>query len=424
MLYYLVRPLARLALKFWFKKIHLVHLDRVPQNDPVIFAINHPTIFIEPCLMACYQPRALFFLAKGVLFVPPFVGFLKSLHMIPLYRQKDGGFDKRKFNVGTFDYCYKKFAEKGAILIMPEGSSKQVRQLRPLTKGFAKMAFGAYEKDNNTQLKIMPVGVNFLDADKFRSQVSLGFGKPLEIQNYVALYNENPREATRKLTEDLYGEMLEQVVHVDTKEDFFLVDQLLTMVENQTPVSSHKVVIKNSNKIVENKKLIKIIGGLPDASKEELAQKTRAYFNELHELNLSDYALVHAEKYRLLILIFLLITHPIFLIGWLTNALPYGFGLFCGSKTKDVETRMSVVLGLTFGFYLIYYPFMILLGWYWGGEWWLCLAVLIPVFGYFSVIYLDIARRYRGAWKVRQLVTTRVDQLRQFREEILNMVKA
>ncbi len=420
MLYYLVRPLARLALKFWFTKIHLVHLERVPQSDPVIMAINHPTIFIEPCIMACYQPRALFFLAKGVLFVSPFTIFLKSLHMIPLYRQKDGGFDKRKSNIDTFDYCYKKISENGAILIMPEGSTEQVRQLRALTKGFAKMAFGAYEKDNETQLKILPIGVNFSDADKFRSEVSLGFGEPLQIQDYVELYKTSPREATKQLMEDLYNGMLGQVVHVENSSDFELANQLLTITENQFPAKITPVVINNSNKIVGDKKTTDMIENLEDADKIELKSQTQNYFKELKQLGITDYALLHAEKYRIPTLMFLVLTHLIFLIGWLTNVLPYGFGLFCGSKTKDVETRMSVVLGLTFGFFLLYYPIMILIGWFYGGWFWFILAILIPVFGYFSVIYLDIARRYRGALKVRQTAKKVIEELLEKRRSILN----
>lgn len=423
MLYYLVRPLARLALKFWFTKIHLVDLDRVPQSDPVIMAINHPTIFIEPCLMACYQPRALFFLAKGVLFVSPFTSFLKSLHLIPLYRQKDGGFDKRKANVDTFDYCYRKFSENGAVLIMPEGSSEQVRQLRPFNKGIAKMAFGAYEKNHDTRLKILPVGVNFSDADKFRSEVSLGFGEPLEIQNYIKLYKSDPREATKKLLGDLYDRMEKQVVHVNDREDFFLVDQILTLMENQEPVILTSVVVKNSNKIVFNKKVTEIIAGLANNSKEELKHKTKSYFQQLSESHITDYALVHAEKYRIPTLLFLIVTHPIFLIGWLTNSLPYAFGLFCGSKTKDVETRMSVVLGLTFGFYLIYYPVMIYLGWMIGGWPLFLLALMIPILGYFSVLYLDQARRYSGALKVRKTGSTVIQDLQKKRNSILQSIE-
>jgi len=422
MLYYLVRPLARLTLKFWFTKIHLVHLERVPQEDPVIIAINHPTIFIEPCLMACYQPRSLFFLAKGVLFVRPFINVLKSLHLIPLYRQKDGGFDKRKSNVDTFGYCYKKFRENGAILIMPEGSSKQIKHLRPLTKGFAKMAFGAYEKNPETRLKILPVGVNFSNADKFRSEVSMGFGEPLAIQDYVELYEADPRAATKKLTEDLYAHMKSQVVHVENPEDFLLADQILHLIENQTPSTASPVVVKDSNKIAKNKKATKIIVDLANADKEVLKQKSNAYFTQLLENNLSDYALAHADKYQLTTLVLLIFTHPIFLLGWLTNALPYGFGLFCGSKTSDIETRMSVVLGLTFGSYLIYYPVIMLLGWSLGGWPFFLLAVLVPVLGYFSVHYLDVARRYSGAVKVRQMPQGRVGELRKLRREIIATV--
>ena len=424
MLYYVVRPLARLAIKFWFTKIHLVHLDRVPKDEPVIMAINHPTIFIEPCIMACYQPRDLFFLAKGVLFVTPFVNFLKSLHIIPLYRQKDGGFGKRKSNVGTFDYCYRKFDENGAILIMPEGSSEQVRQLRPLTKGFAKMAFGAYERDHDTQLKILPVGVNFSTPDKFRSQVSMGFGEPIAIQDYVELYNKSPREATNQLIDDLYLGMKEQVVHVDNREDFLLADQLLELVENQEVLTLDHVVVEDSNKIRIDKKIAERIGVLTNANKEELKSKTNIYFQELNKLGLTDYDLVHSKKYGMGTLLILIFLHPIFLLGWLTNVIPYGFGLFCGSKANDVETRMSVVMGMAFGFYLFYYPFMLYVGWAFGGWPSFLLALFIPVFGYLAVLYLDVARRYAVAMKVRKSTFSKIQELQENRRLILQYFKS
>jgi len=106
-----------------------------------------------------------------------------------------------------------------------------------------------------------------------------------------------------------------------------------------------------------------------------------------------------------------------------TNVLPYAFGLFCGSKTNDVETRMSVVLGLTFGFYLLYYPFMILIGWFYGGWFWSLFALLIPFFGYFSVLYLDTARRYHGALKVRQTNKNQIKELLAQRKSILDSLE-
>jgi len=418
MLYYLVRPLARLALKFFFTKIHLVHQDRVPQSDPVLMAINHPTIFTEPILMACYQSRALFFLAKGVLFITPFVRVLKSLHLIPLYREKDGGIDKRKGNLNSFDYCYEIFNKNGVVLIMPEGSSKLVRQLRPFNKGFTKLAFGAYEKNKDTQLKILPVGVNFSDADKFRGEVSFGFGEPLEIQDYTELYKSSPRKATKKLMKDLYREMEKQVVHVKHPEDLLLVDQILRLIEHQNPSDPTRVVVENSDKIDIEKKVTKIIGEMTIASKEALKTKTQSYFIQLEQFNLSDYALIHEEKYQIGTLLFLILTHPIFLLGWITNAVTYAFGLFCGSEARDVETRMSVVMGMTFGFYLLYYPVAILIGWMLG-KWSLILAILFPILGYFSVLYLDLARQYQTALKVRKAPQDLIKRLRDSRAEIL-----
>ena len=418
MLYYLVRPLARLALKFFFTKIHLVNQDRVPQSDPVLMAINHPTIFTEPILMACYQSRALFFLAKGVLFIPPFVRLLKSLHLIPLFRKKDGGIEKRRGNLGSFDYCYKIFNKNGAVLIMPEGSSELVRQLRPFNKGFTKLAFGYYEKNKDTRLKILPVGVNFSDADKFRGEVSFGFGQPIEIQDYAELYQSSPRKATEKLMQDLYIEMEKQVVHVKNPEDLFLVDQILRLIEHENPIDRTRVVVKNSDKIDVEKRVTKIIEEMSIGSKEALKTKTQSYFIQLEQSNLSDYALIHEERCQIGTLLFLILTHPIFLLGWVTNALTYAFGLFCGSKAHDVETRMSVVMGMTFGFYLLYYPVAILIGWMLG-MWPLVLTILFPILGYFAIHYLDLAREYMAALKVRKSPQELINRLRDSRAEIL-----
>jgi len=96
----------------------------------------------------------------------------------------------------------------------------------------------------------------------------------------------------------------------------------------------------------------------------------------------------------------------------------YAFGLFCGSEARDVETRMSVVMGMTFGFYLLYYPVAILIGWMLG-KWSLILAILFPILGYFSVLYLDLARQYQTALKVRKAPQDLIKRLRDSRAEIL-----
>ena len=68
MLYAAVRPLATIGLKYYFRRIDLANADRIPENAAVIIAANHPTTFIEPCILACFLETPLHFMARGDFF--------------------------------------------------------------------------------------------------------------------------------------------------------------------------------------------------------------------------------------------------------------------------------------------------------------------------------------------------------------------
>ena len=85
--YRFVRPLARIALKTYFSKIYLNGLEKIPADKPIILAANHPSAFLEPCILATTLPRPLHFMVRGDLFQKPlYRALLMSLHMIPMYR--------------------------------------------------------------------------------------------------------------------------------------------------------------------------------------------------------------------------------------------------------------------------------------------------------------------------------------------------
>src|SRR5690606_6953418 len=91
MLYYLFRPLTRWAFLAFFRRIYLSGRQNIPTKGPLIFAVNHPTAFIEPCLLASFGPRVLSFMTRGDVFTTPWVQWLlQQVHLIPIYRFHDG----------------------------------------------------------------------------------------------------------------------------------------------------------------------------------------------------------------------------------------------------------------------------------------------------------------------------------------------
>ena len=69
----------------------------------------------------------------------------------------------------------------GCIGMFPEGGSHDRPDLLPLKAGVAIMALGAEARHPGCGVKIIPIGMNYFHAHKFRSRAVIEFGHPIEI---------------------------------------------------------------------------------------------------------------------------------------------------------------------------------------------------------------------------------------------------
>jgi 1-acyl-sn-glycerol-3-phosphate acyltransferase len=220
MLYYLLRPVARYVLRYYYRNIDLTGLENIPQNAAVILAANHPTAFIEPCILACFQPRTLWFLARGNLFKNRFYNaLLAAVHILPVFRLEDGGFGRLKDNFGTFDACFRALSGGKAIMNLAEGRCIHEKALRPLRKGTARLALGAMQRDATlTEVYIVPVGCNFTHADRVRDQVMIRFGEPILTSEFMDEFRRSEATAIKNLTAHLRTRLNPLVVQFPDRE--------------------------------------------------------------------------------------------------------------------------------------------------------------------------------------------------------------
>ena len=214
MIYHLVRPVARYVLKYYYRNIDLTGLENIPKDAAVVLAANHPTAFIEPCILACFQPRTLWFLARGNLFKNAFYNsLLAAVHILPVFRLEDGGFGKLKNNFGTFEACYKALSQGKAIMNLAEGRCIHEKALRPLRKGTARLALGAMQRDATLkEVYIVPVGCNFTHADRVRDQVMIRFGEPILASAFMDEFRGNEAKAIKNLTSHLRARLSPLIV--------------------------------------------------------------------------------------------------------------------------------------------------------------------------------------------------------------------
>ncbi len=400
MLYSVVRPLAAIALKVFLKKITITHAGRIPKGKPVILASNHPTAFMEPCILACFLDRPLYFLVRGDIFVKSlYIKLLKALHMLPVYRLKDRGYAFVKANFETFDTCYDALHECKTIMILAEGNTKAEKRLRPLKKGTARLAFGALDKYPDMEdVYVVPVGVNFDYMDRFRAEVMVNFGEPLSARSWYAQYYANNGEGIDAFTSELSRRMKEEIVVIEHKEDEALIERLLLMSRSKRSSTFWPVTGRDESWLREEIALARQIGDLPGEVKQKLANQTALYFDTLNRSGISDKTVFDNKPPSMVQGFLFLLGAPLYVMGFLLNFLPARLAkLIADTQVKSVEFYNPVLVAVALFLYVIYYGAALATGIHYYGIWSILLVVLAAMSGYYAVRYKESL----SAWRQR-----------------------
>lgn len=110
----------------------------------------------------------------------------------------------------VYEEVFAELSNGGCVGIFPEGGSHDRPDLLPLKAGVAIMALGALAKDPSCDVKIIPIGMNYFHAHKFRSRAVIEFGHPIEVHpDQVAAYKAGDRRnAVGSLLETVYQGLL------------------------------------------------------------------------------------------------------------------------------------------------------------------------------------------------------------------------
>ncbi|MCB0663787.1 MAG: 1-acyl-sn-glycerol-3-phosphate acyltransferase, partial [Saprospiraceae bacterium] len=319
MIYRILRPIARVAFKANFRKIFVSGTENIPSDKPVILAVNHPTAFVEPCLLACFQPNNLNFLVRGDIWSNPFYNkLMRGVHLIPIYRQKDG-YENLTKNYETFKYCNLALKDKKTIVVLPEGTTIQGKRLRPIKKGFARIVAGALEEYPDLDIQIVPVGANYTYANRKRSEVMITIGEPIPVQNFFQ--GQHPNRAILQLTNTIKEKMEAQLVNIPDEKDEPLVESVLEMARTQYPDKVVPIREDSDRRFKMESSIANTIVNLPEEEKIALEKKIADYKATLKELGVEDTSLPLKKRSIGFKLAALLLKIPA-LAGFLLNYLP------------------------------------------------------------------------------------------------------
>lgn len=414
MLYYILKPLVKLSILIFFRKIHVRGLENLKPGEPVLVAANHTNAFLDPMVFLIFLSQPVYTLARGDVFKKPiFNWILNRMKIYPIYRLQEGADNLHK-NAKTFQICNKLFKQKNTVMIFPEGVCIQQRRLCKLKKGAAKMVFGA-EEDFNYQLglKVVPVGINYSSPSKFGGTLFVNIGRPIEVSKYLESYKTDKARTVNKLTEHLETKMRRLIVDIDQVENHHFISQV-EQLYNSELTREHKKQNHSLRKgFVASRHIVKAAKDLQanDSFKyEELKQKVNEYFklignNKLSEKHMKPEYQKKAKTGIILSRIILLaLTFPIHLAGVLINYVPFKLPHYLTKKiVKNIEFFSSVNIGFGMFIFLVYYLFCGLAVYCIFDDYRFGLAffVIAPLSGLFSLNWWKLFRELQGLMKVK-----------------------
>lgn len=192
MLWSVLRAMARVALRWYYREIVVDGLERVPASAPVLLVANHPNALVDVLLLGTAMRRPLVLTAKATLFAHPLLRWvMRRLDVVPLRRAADESAagaaaapDVRR-NVRAFDDIVAALAARRVVLIFPEGRSHHEPSLAPIRTGAARIALQARESGVHA-LEIVPVGIVFERKWEPRTRVLVRYGEPIALDRWPA----------------------------------------------------------------------------------------------------------------------------------------------------------------------------------------------------------------------------------------------
>jgi 1-acyl-sn-glycerol-3-phosphate acyltransferase len=416
---------------FWhnnvfYRKVIVLGRENINPEHHLIFAPNHQNALMDALAVLFTNSGHNVFLARADIFKKKtMAAILYFLKILPVYRIRDG-FSSLKGNDDIFTKTIDVLKNKNGLVILPEGDHAGFRRLRQLKKGICRVAFQSDEATGfNLKIKIIPVGLEYSNYARYRQVLTVAYGKPIEVSEFHELYKVSPERALNELRSKLSDEMKNNMVHIESEEDYEAIDELRSMINarysddiKNPKISRDRLMISKLNSLKTTDPLT--YKRICDLSLD-VKQKAKA-------LN-TDYRLLDKKKHPMGWLIAgmlgIIVTFPLFIYGNIFNLTFLEIPNLQIRKIKDPQFHSSVRYALSLILAFVFLPAYLILSLFIFSSWWLGLLIFLtlPLSGLFAWNYYLEYKRITGGFRIRNLIKQNDKEFETLRKNHTELVK-
>lgn len=193
-----------------------------------------------------------------------------------------------------YRHVYDSLNRGGAIAIFPEGGSHDRTDLLPLKAGVSIMALGAMANDPNLQVKIVPVGLSYFHAHKFRSRAVVEFGSALTVPDeFVEMFKQGgtqKREAVSKFLDLIYDALKTVTVRAPDYDTLMLIQAVRRLYKSPSQHLTLGQVVELNRRLLEGYTRFK-----DEPRVQKLREDVLKYNRLVRDLGLRDHQVPKAQ---------------------------------------------------------------------------------------------------------------------------------
>ncbi|KAB8254195.1 hypothetical protein BDV32DRAFT_132843 [Aspergillus pseudonomiae] len=207
----------------------------------------------------------------------------------------------------VYEAVFARLNAGGCVGIFPEGGSHDRTNLLPLKAGVALMALGTLADNPDCGLKIVPCGMNYFHAHKFRSRAVIEFGNPIEIPREIVeqFKRGEKREAVGAVLDTIYQGLVAVTVTSPDYETLMVIQAARRLYNTKGKKLPLPMVVELNRRLVKGYTHFK-----DDPRIVHLRKSIAEYNRELRLLGIRDHQVGYA-RFSFIKVIFTLISRLI-----------------------------------------------------------------------------------------------------------------
>lgn len=220
--YDLLRYYVDWCCKTSYRRAEVVGLEHIPKEGAVVFAPNHCNTLMDALVVLRSRRSETVFGARADVFQHPVLGkIMHFLRILPVVRQRDGLRNVAK-NYEMIQTVIETLEHGVPFCLFPEGKHWTKHSLQPFGKGLQRIVLGANEVFGSLRpVYIVPVGLEYGDFFRFRSNSVISFGEPIHVTELLKSWGERSEaECSAEIARLTAEGIARQIIYLPADEQY------------------------------------------------------------------------------------------------------------------------------------------------------------------------------------------------------------